>query len=47
MSNATVVTATSESEGPMSNRFRMPCRKLTTDPCWTRTPFGLPVEPDV
>jgi hypothetical protein len=47
MSNDSVVTATSRSPAARPGRARMLARKFATARCGTRTPLGLPVEPDV
>ncbi len=47
MSKEIVVTAASFAPLASPGRSCIACRKFTTQPCDTFTPFGLPVEPEV
>ncbi|MCZ7669921.1 MAG: hypothetical protein M5U34_23455 [Chloroflexi bacterium] len=47
ISKERLVTASQVPGGSWGMRSSMPAKKLTTLPCCTMTPFGLPVEPEV
>ena len=47
MSNESVVTAANRDADVSPGAWRIDSRKLITARCGTRTPFGLPVVPEV